>query len=150
MRVVQVKAIHPHYDKALRRDRSRGEKYDLAHDSAERRVRAGLIEILEDKPVVPDITETPGPDTTETPGPDITETPGPDEGKFTPEEPVDPRHAAYDAVVTEHGKIEDAPIRVLEDIGDAYGINEDNIEGTGARGRIIKADWLKILKKARG
>ena len=33
----------------------------------------------------------------------------------------------------------------LEDVGDGYGIEAKHIEGTGARGRVVRADWLRVL-----
>ncbi len=33
----------------------------------------------------------------------------------------------------------------LEDLGDEYGIEASDIEGTGAGGNVVKADWVRVL-----
>ncbi len=33
----------------------------------------------------------------------------------------------------------------LEDLGDEYGIEAKDIEGTGAGGNVVKADWVRVL-----
>tara|TARA_Y100000310_G_scaffold309531_1_gene353717 strand:+ start:4328 stop:4645 length:318 start_codon:yes stop_codon:yes gene_type:complete len=33
----------------------------------------------------------------------------------------------------------------LEDMGDEYGIEAKDIEGTGAGGKVVKADWVRVL-----
>ena len=34
----------------------------------------------------------------------------------------------------------------LEALGDERGIEAKDIEGTGTRGRVLKADWLRVLE----
>ena len=44
-------------------------------------------------------------------------------------------------------------LAALEDEGDAYGVNETDLEGTGAGGRIVKANWVARIaaeREARG
>ena len=41
--------------------------------------------------------------------------------------------------------LEDYTMVELEDLGDTLGVQPADIEGTGARGRILKGDWTKAL-----
>ena len=36
-------------------------------------------------------------------------------------------------------------IAALEDLGDEYGIEAADIDGTGAGGNVVKADWVRVL-----
>lgn len=43
------------------------------------------------------------------------------------------------------GNLADLTVAELEDVGDDHGIDAKDIEGSGTRGRVVRADWLRAL-----
>lgn len=56
-----------------------------------------------------------------------------------------------DKVIAEYGDLDSAPVHVLEDLADAYGFAASDIKKpTGAHGNVVKADWVRELKRRYG
>lgn len=45
--------------------------------------------------------------------------------------------------------LSDLTVSELQDLADEHGIDEDDIEGTGSGGQVVKADWIRTLEDAR-
>lgn len=58
----------------------------------------------------------------------------------------DPQHVLRAVKEAHGGKLNRVTVDVLEDVLDAFGINEDDIEGTGANGNVIKRDLVRTLE----
>ena len=43
------------------------------------------------------------------------------------------------------GDLASLTVAELEDVGDDHGIEAKDIKGTGGRGRVVRADWLRAL-----
>ena len=72
---------------------------------------------------------------------------GDDEGPYY-EEVVEPEAEEEATVSLEEytmAELEDLTMVELEDLGDTLGVQPSDIEGTGARGGILKGDWTKAL-----
>ena len=86
--------------------------------------------------------------------PEVVPVPEPDEEGENYEEVVEPEpeaeaEAEEEAAVSLEeytmAELEDLTMVELEDLGDTLGVQPADIEGTGARGGILKGDWTKAL-----